>query len=275
MRIRARKNNCNIDHQGRAVTTFVRGLLLFAMALIVVTAIPSEAQQGKGNLGNPGVIPPQAHYNGMTYAEWSVAWWQWILGTPVDENPFGADKCAFGTSDKNGHVWFLVSDIQTSNTTTVRTCDVPVGKALLFPIYNTECSTVEGDPFFLDLAAAHPEECVEKFFDPSFHFRTVRNLSVKIDGTSVRNLEEYLFQSEIFNFVLPSEGDNYIEVPADACDNPDGCHAIAEGYYIMLAPLSKGHHTIEIYAETWDEQTQMIRRYVHTRYELEVIARKQ
>ena len=115
---------------------------------------------------------------------------------------------------------------------------------------------------------------MEKFFDASFGFRTVRNLWVKIDGTLLRNLEDYLFQSEIFDFALPPEGDNYLEVDADACDNPDGCQAIAEGYWIMLPPLSKGHHTIEIYAETWIVNPPTLRRYVHTLYELDVVAGK-
>jgi hypothetical protein len=243
------------------------------MAGLLGVVLVSGAWAGQGNSGNPGVIPPQASYGGMTYAEWSVEWWKWLIGTPVDENPFSENyECAFGASDKNGKVWFLVSDIHSSNTTTVRDCTIPVGRALLFPIYNTECSTVEGDPFFLDLAAAHPEECVEKFFDASFGFRTVRNPSVTIDGVPLQNLDDYLFQSELFDFTLPPEGDNFLEVAADACDNPDGCQAIAEGYWILLPPLSKGEHTIELYAETWDEQTQTIRRYVHTLYELDVIA---
>lgn len=250
-------------------TTLVAGLL---GAVLV-----SGAWAGQGNAGNPGVVPPQAHYGGMTYAEWSVEWWRWLIGTPVDENPFSANhECAFGASDKNGKVLFLVSDIHSTNTTTIRDCTIPVGKALLFPIYNTECSNVEGDPFFLDLTAAHPEECVEKFFDPSFGFRSVRNLWVTIDGTSLHNLDDYLFQSEIFDVALPPEGANYLDVNPNACDTPDGCQALAQGYWILLPPLSRGHHTIEIYAETWNEAPPppTLRRYVHTMYTLDVVAGK-
>jgi hypothetical protein len=246
---------------------------MFAAFLAIV--LSAGAWAGQGNVGNPGVIPPGASYGGMTYAEWSAEWWQWLIGTPVAENPWSANhECAFGASAKNGRVLFLVSDLHASDTTTVRQCSIPVGKALLFPIYNVECSNVEPDPFFLDLAAAHPEACVEKFFDPSYHFRTVRNLRVEIDGRSLRNLEEYLFQSELFEFALPPEGANYLDVPADACENHDGCQAIAEGYWIILPPLSKGQHTIEIYAETWNEPPPptppTLRRYVHTMYELTV-----
>lgn len=180
--------------------------------------------------------------------------------------------CASGANEASQKVWFLVSDVKAENTATIRQCTIPTGKAVFFPIYNTECSTVEDEPFFLDLTAEAPEDCVEKFFDASFMFRTVRNLRVVIDGRPVRHLEHYLFQSELFDFTLPPEGDNFLEVEADACDNPNGCQAIAEGYWILVPPFSKGKHTIVIYGETWDEQMQppTVRRYINTRYELTV-----
>lgn len=51
-----------------------RLLLLSLLALCASSAWAA----GKGNEGNPGVIPPDAQPNGKSYGEWSAAWWKWV-----------------------------------------------------------------------------------------------------------------------------------------------------------------------------------------------------
>jgi len=43
-----------------------------ALALLVAAAAPAMA--GPGNLDNPGIAPPQSHFRGRTYSEWSAEW---------------------------------------------------------------------------------------------------------------------------------------------------------------------------------------------------------
>jgi len=44
---------------------------LATLALLMVTVAPALA--GQGNFGNLGIAPPQSHFRGRTYSEWSGA----------------------------------------------------------------------------------------------------------------------------------------------------------------------------------------------------------
>src|SRR5262245_48166529 len=114
----------------------------FALGLILTMAAPADAA------GN--VIPPKANPVGSSYGEWSAHWWQWLYQTPVNINPEFSPPgspsspapvdCSSGQS---GHVWFIGGTFQpTSSNPTVsradvyRTCNVPTGTFLFFPILN-------------------------------------------------------------------------------------------------------------------------------------------
>jgi hypothetical protein len=62
-------------------------------------------------------------------------------------------------------------------------------------------------------------------------------LTTSVDGVVLQNLANYRFSSPVFSYTLP---DNNIEgVPAQTVTP-----AVADGYYLMLAPLSAGQHQI-------------------------------
>src|SRR5262245_57270273 len=54
---------------------------------------------------NADVFPVHSHPFGMTYGQWSAAWWQWATSLSADHHPL------FDTADlstgQSGHVWFL------------------------------------------------------------------------------------------------------------------------------------------------------------------------
>ncbi|MEO7324834.1 MAG: hypothetical protein ABIW82_08395 [Dokdonella sp.] len=80
------------------------------------------------------VAPAAAKVAGATSAEWSAKWWQWAMSTPPGTRPYedltGA-QCADG---QQGPVWFLAG---TSGGSVVnRTCTVPKGKYIFFPVIN-------------------------------------------------------------------------------------------------------------------------------------------
>lgn len=234
-----RNKSNNIFYQGRVVATFVRGLLLLTTALIVITTAPAQAQQGQGNLGNPGVMPPHASYGGRTYAEWSVAWWQWALGLPVPGHPFSGCPNP-NDAGQTRPVWFLAG--QFGHTECSLT--VPHGTALFFPIANSECSNLEGPPWnpaqsdfgFGAATEAEQRACAK------YHVDTIEadNLVCEIDGVPVQHLARYRFVSSQFSFQAPTPwifGDS---------DHPGGSGtAVGDGYYLLLSPLSTGEHTIK------------------------------
>jgi hypothetical protein len=107
---------------------------------------------------------------------------------------------------------------------------MPTGKALFFPIINAECNAIidaSDDEGFL-------RECANDLAD---HVQ-VESLNVTIDGTPLEHLGLYRAESPFFTFG-PLPYNNILEAaPGTTVD------AVADGYYLMLAPLSAGDHTV-------------------------------
>jgi hypothetical protein len=178
------------------------------------------------------VIPRDANAYGNPYGEWSARWWQWAFSIPAATNP-GLDEtgahCAEGQS---GPVWFLAGSF--FGGTFERACTVPAEKALFFPIVNAvfgagvfDCEpTVPGvacNLATLRMAAAASMDPV--------------TLTASLDGKQLRDLQDQRVQSPAFTLTYP--GDNVPNVPP-------GTYApqVADGYWLMLAPLAAGAHTI-------------------------------
>jgi hypothetical protein len=81
---------------------------------------------------NPNVLPPNSNPFGLSYAEWSVKWWQWVFSLPTTNSPIlDTGDCSAGQS---GHVRFLAGAFVP--TTVTRACTIPAGTALFFPVVN-------------------------------------------------------------------------------------------------------------------------------------------
>ncbi len=207
--------------------------VIAAVSIAVGLMAGSVSQVGAGD-PNPGVIPPNAEAYGMTYGEWSAKWWQWAYSLPVNQNPFFDENgnCSHGANGQLGPVWFLTGVVNVSGTA-VRNCTVPAGKALFFPILNVECSTLEGN----GSTEAELRACTASFMD------LVTNVAAEIDGVSIQNLQDYRAASPLFTFG-PLPDNNVLQL--FGFDAPAGATSVsvADGFYLMLAPLSVGQHTI-------------------------------
>jgi len=124
-----------ILHLKSTIIPWVRGPircpLLGRIFLLVPLLLTSQVASGHGN-PNPGVIPPQARAHGLSYGEWGAQWWRWAYSFPVDQFPplqSGEGDCSLGQS---GSVWFLAGTAGQGPVT--RSCTIPSGKALFFPI---------------------------------------------------------------------------------------------------------------------------------------------
>lgn len=111
---------------------------------------------------------------------------------------------------------------------------VPSGKALFLPLISIECSSLEPpDSGFHGDTAAEQAGCATFWADHA------RDLSFEIDGAPVQNLQAYRVVSPQFDFVAPDP--NILGVAGGGPGT-----AVADGYYVMLAPLSKGQHTTRV-----------------------------
>ncbi len=117
----------------------------------------------------------------------------------------------------------------------VRNCNIPVGKAIFFPIFNNEGSEIEG---YGDNEAALRAYATQ-------YDKDITLLEVIVDGKSLKDLNNYRATSDLFDIWLPPN--NVWDIPT----GPDGISSISvsDGYWIMLAPLSAGKHTIHIHSK--------------------------
>jgi hypothetical protein len=185
------------------------------------------------------VFAPGDLIAGKTYADMSAAWWQWALAIPKADNPIEGQDCAVGQS---GDVWFLAgSDMSTSQ---MRTCQIPEGKIVFFPIVNQICFPCPETFGCANKTKAALQACTNL---------KGTNLSVKIDDTSIPGLDSFKFASDIFSFQGNSSDpifDCIGPVAANSCGIPVGDrYGLSQGYWIAVRPLAKGMHTLSLHGE--------------------------
>ena len=220
---------------GQARPPKLCAVCLAAGLLIALTPSPLRAA---GLTSNPGVLPPNSTPGDLSYPEWHVACLNWVLSMPADINPLlhvddEADLANpaphplwVGTYDasvgQSGNVWILPG----AYATVVRDATIPAGKTLCLPLLN---QVVLGFPP-IPAAEAFYRSYVKLVLDTA-------TISCEIDGVPVNDLGQYRHQSPAAPLILSE--DNMLGLPP----GPRGM-IVDDGYYLILAPLSVGTHTI-------------------------------
>ncbi len=208
---------------------------LSSLALILGLAANLAPAQN----ANPRVLPPQSKPYGSSYAEWSVKWWQYVFSLPATNNPIlGTGDCSAGQS---GPVWFLVGSFAPATET--RTCTIPPGKALFFPIINGWADNT-GCPY-TDFSVDVLKGFASGFVDAA------GPVTCTIDGVAVAGISSaassvYRVGAQVFSYTLAST-DNILAAYFGLSCIADGTvvyPAAEDGVYLMVAPLPAGQHTI-------------------------------
>src|SRR5919112_2927463 len=90
----------------RHIRLSIVALIVVFSALIVKPTIPFVQAQISSN--NPAVFTLDSQPYGVSYAEWTAKFWQWLLEQPFDNNPVNdqtGKNCANNQKDPN--VWFI------------------------------------------------------------------------------------------------------------------------------------------------------------------------
>lgn len=199
--------------------------LMILFGVIVQTVFISTAS------ASASIPPVQSPTYGGTYGEFSARWWQWLLSIPAAVNPnldTTGEHCALGQYDD---VWFLAGNFGGSS---VRTCTIPAGKPIFFPVINSLAFKPVGKDTLnslRSLAAGFPD--------------SVTTLTVTVDGNAVNN---YRVRSPSFTIIAPPKG---IVTPGalQAPGNTDTL--VSDGYWVLLPPLAADTtHTIHINGTT-------------------------
>jgi len=213
-------------------------LVAQALSLIATTFALTVVSTSLAGNPNPRVLPPGSSPYGKSYGEWAAKWQQWAFSLPVDQNPlFDTADCSAG---QVGRVWFLggtFSSIELGPNVflgeATRACTVPVGTALFFPILNNEGSGLEGNGTTEAELLAYND----------FIMSHAADLACSVDGVALQDLQNYRVQSSLYT-LGPLPENNILQ----SFGIPDTVGAITpsltDGFYVMLAPLPTGNHTI-------------------------------
>ena len=212
---------------------------LTVVALAVCLALPLAASPAHAGGHRPRIVPPV----GPVYDLLGAAWWKWVLAQPTATNPLTDDTGARCANGQRGPVFFLGGDFGGSAEPVTRDqCVVPRGKFLFFPIVNAVDVHVPG----LDDQDT-PQEIWDDLQE-TLAF-SVSEMHASIDGVPVRRLDPATSPYRgcsgpvrgcappAFSIVLPE--DNLFGIDAGRYSP-----AVADGFYLLLAPLAPGPHTI-------------------------------
>ena len=211
-------------------------LLAAAVTAVLVAPNPASATNKKAP-----VFPPGAHPYGQSYSQWAADWWTWVLTQPAAVNPLLDPTGANCAQGQRGRVWFLVGTI--GGGTATRTCTVPKGTALLFPVLNSFSGATRTDP---------PEQQTEAYQrmlviprdagrdqSPRQH-RRGRCSEDQADGTS---RSRWSFAS--CSPPTTSSASTVSASPHRRRTQAAWCFQLwTPGYYLMVKPLRPGTHTI-------------------------------
>ncbi len=182
-----------------------------------------------------GVFPPGGTPFGKSYADWAAAWWEWTLSQSTNQIQ--------SVSTPVAGVAFLAgaanSDTETRNIT------VSSGDALFFPILSAWVDN-SGCPTF----TTNSLEELQAEADGDWSAVTVTTCTV--DGVPVSGLGDpqtsgYFTQAAPFTYTTALSNSVVNDIYGEPCI-PGGTTigpAVADGVFMMLAPLAPGQHTIE------------------------------
>ncbi len=174
------------------------------------------------------LFSPSSKPYGLTFGEWAAKWHTWLYSMPGPINPATDTTGKNCAQNQTGPVWFLAG---TTGGSDERSCTIPAGKALLFPLIANECSYKENPNLKTE---AELRTCA---VSPN---NGVTDLELTIDGVNIQNMEKYRAHSPLFGFTFSD--DNLAGV------SPGPTQGVADGFWAILPPLSAGGHTVHFKA---------------------------
>jgi hypothetical protein len=209
------------------------------IAAVVLTAgIALSASLPTDAAGRGQPLDPTRRHFGTSYEELTGDWWNWAVQFPLATNPIlenGRVDCSRGQS---GKIWFLAGNFGGAAgepNPSDRTCRIQPGKALFFPVANT-----------LFWAPEDGDDVDEVRRIANDATNAISELEVTVDGRPITDLFGYRAQSPPGGFALRF-GPLLADFGFDPAPDPRQ-PAVADGYWILLAPLRNGVHELHIRA---------------------------
>jgi hypothetical protein len=171
------------------------------------------------------LYPREYKHQGLSWEDWTVKWWQWLLSIPLKDNPGMNIKDEWvELSPAESDVVFLVGAYAGSVS---RKCVIPNEKSILVPIITFTTSYVE-EP--------HLKTESDLILRARYDINGMTRKEAMIDGITLSDVEKYRVQSPVFDLVYPLN--NVWNL------SPGHSRAISDGYWLFLRPLNPGRHHI-------------------------------
>jgi hypothetical protein len=191
------------------------------------------------------VLPPGTGLGGQSPEQLSIRWWQWAMSVPGDSSPVNDPTGARCGAGQDGDVWFLAGGFRAEKIR--RTCEVPAGKSLFFPIMQ------RGD------RSRSCEQAKSAALLPSV---ATLELFAEIDGVPVTFPKRYRVTTrecfDVYAKVSPMLG--------QAQPHPSA----SDGFWLAVAPLSKGKHVIRFGGKYAGTSAELAKLAQDIEYELKV-----
>ena len=218
-----------------------------ALAATVAALLFGSLAPAAGQIIN-GVYPPGSTLYGKTYSQWSAAWWQWGDSLRITYHPL-YDTAPIDVG-QSGPVWFFGGH-WANNSVTTRSGAVPSGTALMFMIQGAAADN-SGCPNPTSYSESVLRSSVQGAMDQA------HDLTCTVDGVAVDGLlPSYRVQSPAFTFVTPPDNNILVDREGEPCYDNSAPNAppwtirgaVADGVYVLLAPLAPGLHTVQFTAQ--------------------------
>jgi hypothetical protein len=166
------------------------------------------------------IFPLDSKPYGLTYQQWAVKWWQWLVSVPKVNNPafdFIGESVNVNQTDPN--VFFLCQTIEGVPHSPVRKSTVPAGRAIFMPVMN-----------WISIIGLNGETNQELISIANSKMDVVQDLEVEINRIKLmEDLKKYRVQTPFFNITLPA--DNIFGLPAGQR------RSVSDGYWIFFQSL--------------------------------------
>jgi hypothetical protein len=173
------------------------------------------------------LLPPRELVGGQSQGDWAVRWWQWALSFGDGPGPISDQTGSHCGSKQDGPVWFLAgawSDMAAPGRPISRHCSIPKGKYVFVPIINSVATP--------DAAPGKPrcssfQRAVAKDADAA------EGMFFELNGARTTALSAHR---------LPSN--TCFDAGVNMSPKQKLFPTATDGYYVVLAPLPSGQHTI-------------------------------
>jgi hypothetical protein len=201
---------------------------ILTLAVGALVALPAAADRPLV-AGPDRVVPADQTVFGNSYADWAVAWWRWVFGTPADASPFGEGRVDCTTNQPDARVLFLTGPFNETGTVE-RTCDAAISTStyIFLPVLNVECSNAEpGSPFF-GATAADRLACLDQF--------SLTDLQSSFNRRAFPNLDDFVVTTPDFSFTATPDNRGGA--------NPGPGQSTSRGAWLLLRPFPAGDYVV-------------------------------